>query len=467
MGRLPCHPLTPLSKAISARPRFLSLSGDRRVSIPAHLTARRSPALSGRVRAPGDKSISHRALILGAMATGVTDIEGLLEGDDILATARAVEAFGATVERLGEGRWRVTGRGGFSQPAGVIDCGNAGTGVRLLMGAAAGYAIKTAFDGDASLRKRPMKRVTGPLADMGARFDWQDAEDRLPVAVAGGGLSAIDYVQTVASAQIKSAILLAGLNADGVTTVTEAEPSRDHTERMLRAFGIEVGVLPVGDGWRVSLQGGQALTGTAVAVPGDPSSAAFPLAAGLIVPGSEVTVEGVMLNPLRTGLFETWREMGADLTVSNRRMAGGEEVGDVTARHSALRGVVVPPERAASMIDEYPVLAAVAAFAEGATVMRGIGEMRVKESDRIALMAAGLTACGVRVDEEPEGFTVFGGPVRGGATVTTHGDHRIAMSHLVMGLAADEAVTVDEPGMIATSFPGFVELMRGLGGEIG
>ncbi|MDZ4060391.1 MAG: 3-phosphoshikimate 1-carboxyvinyltransferase [Brevundimonas sp.] len=435
--------------------------------MPAHLTARRSPALSGRVRAPGDKSISHRALILGAMATGVTDIEGLLEGDDILATARAVEAFGATVERLGEGRWRVTGRGGFSQPAGVIDCGNAGTGVRLLMGAAAGYAIKTAFDGDASLRKRPMKRVTGPLADMGARFDWQDAEDRLPVAVAGGGLSAIDYVQTVASAQIKSAILLAGLNADGVTTVTEAEPSRDHTERMLRAFGIEVGVLPVGDGWRVSLQGGQALTGTAVAVPGDPSSAAFPLAAGLIVPGSEVTVEGVMLNPLRTGLFETWREMGADLTVSNRRMAGGEEVGDVTARHSALRGVVVPPERAASMIDEYPVLAAVAAFAEGATVMRGIGEMRVKESDRIALMAAGLTACGVRVDEEPEGFTVFGGPVRGGATVTTHGDHRIAMSHLVMGLAADEAVTVDEPGMIATSFPGFVELMRGLGGEIG
>ena len=470
MGRLPCHPLTPLSKAISARPPRtpgpLTLSGEHRVSIPAHLTARRSPALSGRVRAPGDKSISHRALILGGMATGVTDIEGLLEGDDILATARAVEAFGATVERLGVGRWRVTGQGGLTQPAGVIDCGNAGTGVRLLMGAAAGYPVTTTFDGDASLRKRPMKRVTGPLADMGARFDWQDAEDRLPVAVAGGGLSAIDYVQTVASAQIKSAILLAGLNARGVTTVTEAEPSRDHTERMLKAFGVEVGVLPVGDGWRVSLQGGQALAGTVVAVPGDPSSAAFPLAAGLIVPGSEVTVEGVMLNPLRTGLFETWREMGADLTVSNRRMAGGEEVGDVTARNSTLTGVVVPPERAASMIDEYPVLAATAAFAEGATVMRGIGEMRVKESDRIALMAAGLTACGVMVEEEPEGFTVFGGPVRGGATVTTHGDHRIAMSHLVLGLAADEAVTVDEPGMIATSFPGFVELMRGLGADV-
>ena len=394
------------------------------MSTPSHLTARRSAPLNGLVRAPGDKSMSHRALILGAMATGVTDIEGLLEGDDVLATTRAVGAFGAVVERLGEGRWRVTGQGGFKQPAGVIDCGNAGTGVRLLMGAAAGHAVTTTFDGDASLRRRPMKRVTGPLADMGARFDWQAAEDRLPVAVAGGGLSAIDYVQTVASAQIKSAILLAGLNADGVTTVTEPERSRDHTERMLHAFGVEVGVVPMGTGWRVSLKGGQALTGTAVSVPGDPSSAAFPLAAGLIVPGSEVTVEGVMLNPLRTGLFETWREMGADLTVSNRRMAGGEEVGNVTARHSALRGVVVPPERAASMIDEYPVLAATAAFAEGATVMRGIGEMRVKESDRIA------------------------------------------MSHLVLGLAAVEAVTVDQPGMIATSFPDFIELMRSLGADI-
>ncbi|MDP3803736.1 3-phosphoshikimate 1-carboxyvinyltransferase [Brevundimonas sp.] len=434
--------------------------------MPRHLTARRSPPLGGVARAPGDKSMSHRALILGAMATGVTDVEGLLEGDDILATARAVEAFGATVERLGGGRWRVTGRGGFEQPAGVIDCGNAGTGVRLLMGAAAGYPITATFDGDASLRKRPMKRITGPLASMGARLDWKSEPDRLPVEIRGGVLAAIDYVQTVASAQIKSAILLAGLNADGVTTVTEPEPSRDHTERMLRAFGVEVGVLPMEAGWRVSLKGGQRLTGTAVAVAGDPSSAAFPLAAGLIVPGSEVTAEGVMLNPLRTGLFETWREMGADLTVSNRRMAGGEEVGDVTARHSALRGVVVPPARAASMIDEYPVLAATAAFAGGATVMRGIGEMRVKESDRIALMAAGLQACGVGVEEEPEGFIVTGGPVRGGATVTTHGDHRIAMSHLVLGLAADEAVTVDEPGMIATSFPGFVELMRGLGADI-
>ena len=436
------------------------------MSIADHLTARRGASLNGLVRAPGDKSMSHRAVILGAMATGVTGIEGLLESEDVLATARAVEAFGATVERLGEGRWRVTGRGGFNQPATAIDCGNAGTGVRLLMGAAAGYALTTTFDGDASLRKRPMKRVTGPLADMGARFDWLAAEDRLPVRITGGGLSGIDYVQTVASAQIKSAILLAGLNADGVTTLTEPEPSRDHTERMLRAFGVEIGVLPTGTGWQVSLKGGQALTGIAVTVPGDPSSAAFPLAAGLIVPGSEVTVEGVMMNRLRTGLFETWREMEADLTVSNRRIEGGEEVGDVTVRHSALKGVIVPPERAASMIDEYPVLAATAAFATGATVMRGIGEMRVKESDRIALMVAGLKACGVTVDEEPEGFTVSGGPVRGGATVVTHGDHRIAMSHLVLGLAADEAVTVDEPGMIATSFPGFIALMNGLGADI-
>lgn len=436
------------------------------MSSPSELTARSGSALKGAVTAPGDKSVSHRSLILGAMAEGVTEIEGLLEGDDILATARAVEAFGAKVERLGPGRWRVTGRGGFRTPDSVIDCGNAGTGVRLLMGAAAGYTLTAAFDGDASLRKRPMKRVTGPLAAMGARFDWAVQEDRLPATLTGGALSAIEHVQSVASAQIKSAILLAGLNAAGTTVVIEPEKSRDHSERMLRAFGAQVDVIEEGASWRIALRGGQRLTGTAVAVPGDPSSAAFPLAAGLIVPGSEVTVRNVMLNPLRTGLFETWREMGADLTVSNARESGGETVGDVTARHSALKGGVVPPERAASMIDEYPILAATAAFAEGSTVMRGIGEMRVKESDRIALMAAGLAACGVSVEEEAEGFTVTGGPVRGGGCVTTHGDHRIAMSHLILGLAAEQAVTVDEPGMIATSFPGFVELMRGLGADI-
>lgn len=311
-----------------------------------------------------------------------------------------------------------------------------------------------------------MKRVTGPLAEMAARFDWQADEDRLPVTLSGGSLNAINYAQTVASAQIKSAILLAGLNASGTTTVLEPEKSRDHTERMLRAFGAKVGVEPVGDGWRVSLLGGQTLTGTAVSVPGDPSSAAFPLAAGLIVPGAEVTVEGVMLNPLRTGLFETWMEMGADLTITNRRSSGGEAVGDITARHSRLKGIVVPERRAASMIDEYPILAATAAFAEGATIMRGIGEMRVKESDRIALMAAGLKACGVQVEEEPQGFIVTGGPVAGGATVATHGDHRIAMSHLILGLATQAAVTVDEPGMIATSFPGFVDMMQSLGADM-
>ncbi|SFS84568.1 3-phosphoshikimate 1-carboxyvinyltransferase [Brevundimonas viscosa] len=436
------------------------------MTTPSHLTARRSRALSGRTRAPGDKSMSHRALILGAMASGTTEIDGLLEGDDVLATARAVQAFGAGVERTGPGRWRVTGQGGFRQPDSLIDCGNAGTGVRLLMGAAAGYPVSAVFDGDASLRKRPMKRVAGPLVEMGARLDWLGEEDRLPVQVSGGALAAIDHTQSVASAQIKSAILLAGLNADGVTTVAEPERSRDHTERMLRAFGAEVGVEAVGEGWRVSLRGGQRLTGTAVWIPGDPSSAAFPLAAGLVVPGSSVTVEGVMLNPLRTGLFETWREMGADLTISNRRTAGGEEVGDVTARHSELSGVVVPEARAASMIDEYPILAVTAAFAEGETVMRGVGEMRVKESDRISLMVAGLRACGVDVAEEAEGFVVAGGAVPGGATVHTAHDHRIAMSHLVLGLAAERPVAVDEPDMIATSFPGFVELMRGLGADI-
>ena len=433
----------------------------------SHLTAHRASGLKGVVRAPGDKSMSHRAMILGAMATGITEVDGLLEGDDVIATARAAEAFGATVERLGEGRWRVTGRGGYQTPAAVIDCGNAGTGVRLLMGAAAGYPISVTFDGDASLRSRPMGRVTDHLTRMGASFDWSGKPGLLPATLTGGTLKAIDHVQTVASAQVKSAILLAGLNAEGVTSVTEPEKSRDHTERMLRAFGATVDVQEDGEGWIVRLQGGQSLTGAVVSVPGDPSSAAFPLAAGLIVPGSEVTVEGVMLNGLRTGLFDTWIEMGADLTIANRRQSGGEDVGDITARYSQLKGVVVRVERAASMIDEYPILAATAAFAQGQTVMRGVGEMRVKESDRISLMVNGLRACGVAVDEEAEGFIVTGGPVQGGATVRTSHDHRIAMSHLILGLAAEQSVSVLDPEMIATSFPGFVELMNGLGGAIG
>jgi 3-phosphoshikimate 1-carboxyvinyltransferase len=432
----------------------------------ARLRSGPSGPLKGRVRAPGDKSVSHRSMILGALALGVTEIDGLLEGEDVLATARAAAAFGAGIERLGEGRWRVEGHGGFAQAKDTIDCGNSGTGVRLLMGAAAAFPIGSRFDGDASLRKRPMGRVIDPLMLMGARFESSDG-GRLPLTLRGGAVMAIDYRLPMASAQVKSAILLAGLGARGVTTVIEPEPTRDHTERMLRAFGVRVDVEDTENGRVVRVHPGP-LTAAPVRVPGDPSSAAFPIVAGLLVPGSEVVVEGVLLNPLRIGLLDTLREMGADLSIFASE-SGGERVGDVTARASPLRGVVVPPERAPSMIDEYPILAAAAAFAEGTTVMRGIGELRVKESDRIALMAAGLTACGVEVEEEPDGLIVHGRgrPPAGGAEVLTAGDHRIAMAHLILGLAADKPVTVDEPGMIATSFPGFVDLMRSLGAELG
>lgn len=431
-------------------------------------------ALRGIVRAPGDKSISHRSMILGALASGTTTVEGLLEGDDVLATARAMQAFGARIEQEGVGRWRIEGQGGFQEPTDVIDCGNAGTGVRLIMGAAAGFPMCATFTGDSSLRGRPMGRVLDPLARMGATWLGRD-KGRLPLTLKGGNLRGLNYTLPMASAQVKSAVLLAGLHAEGGVEVIEPEATRDHTERMLRAFGAEVIVedRKVGDKTfrHIRLPEGQKLTGTHVAVPGDPSSAAFPLVAGLIVPGSEVTVEGVMLNDLRTGLFTTLQEMGADLVISNVRVASGEDVGDITARYSRLKGVVVPPERAPAMIDEYPILAVAAAFADGPTVMRGIGEMRVKESDRIALTAAGLQACGVTVEEEPEGMTVVGTqggnhPVRGGGLVHTHGDHRIAMSHLILGMAAQEPVAVDEPGMIATSFPGFADLMRGLGATL-
>jgi len=413
-------------------------------------------------------------MILGALASGTTTVEGLLEGDDVLATARAMQAFGARVEQEGVGRWRIEGKGGFEEPADVVDCGNAGTGVRLIMGAAAGFALCATFTGDASLRGRPMGRVLDPLARMGATWLGRD-RGRLPLTLKGGALRGLNYTLPMASAQVKSAVLLAGLHAEGGVEVIEPEATRDHTERMLRAFGAEVLVEDrvVGEKTfrHIRLPEGQKLAGTHVAVPGDPSSAAFPLVAALLVPGSEVTVEGVMLNELRTGLFLTLQEMGADLVISNRRIASGEAVGDITARYSKLKGVVVPPERAPAMIDEYPILAVAAAFADGPTVMRGIGEMRVKESDRIALTAAGLQACGVTVEEEPEGMTVVGTmggnhPVRGGGLVHTHGDHRIAMSHLILGMAAQEGVSVDEPGMIATSFPGFVDLMRGLGATL-
>jgi 3-phosphoshikimate 1-carboxyvinyltransferase len=428
--------------------------------------ARPGARLRGEARAPGDKSTSHRALILGALAHGETQITGLLEGADVLATARAMAAFGAEVEQLGEGAWRITGTGAFAEPGAVIDCGNAGTGVRLIMGAAAGFAISVAFTGDESLRRRPMGRVLEPLGRMGAHWLAGDG-DRLPLTLTGGNLEAISYRLPIPSAQVKSAILLAGLNAEGITQIAEPQPTRDHTERMLRAFGAEVGVEDAGTGGIIHLPGGQRLHGRAVDVPGDPSSAAFPLVAALITPGSRVTVRGVMLNPHRDGLIRTLREMGADITISNMREAGGESVGDITAACSELTGVEVPPERAASMIDEYPILAVAAAFARGETVMRGIGELRVKESDRIALTAAGLAACGVEAIEEAEGLVVRGsGTVRGGAQVAAGGDHRIAMSFLVLGLGAGEPVAVDDASMIATSFPQFGALMAGVGADI-
>jgi 3-phosphoshikimate 1-carboxyvinyltransferase len=434
------------------------------------LAARPGAPLVGVVAAPGDKSISHRALILGALASGVTDIDGLLEGEDVRRTAGAMRAFGARVERLAEGRWRVEGAGGLAEPADLIDCGNAGTGARLIMGAAAGSSLTATFTGDASLRGRPMGRVLRPLGQMGATW-LSRAGERLPLTLRGGFLRGIRYVLPEPSAQVKSAILLAGLGALGETQVIEPVSTRDHTERMLRAFGAVVTVADHPGGREISLTGGQTLMAAAVSVPGDPSSAAFPLVAALITPGSAVTVRGVLLNPLRCGLFETLREMGADLEVANVRESGGDTVGDVTARYSALTGIDVPPGRAASMIDEYPILAVAAAFAEGPTMMRGLGELRVKESDRIALMAQGLAACGVQVEEEPEGLIVVGTRganhrVAGGATVRTHGDHRIAMSFLVLGLAARAPVVVDEAEMIATSFPGFARLMSGLGGRI-
>ena len=435
---------------------------------PETLCSRRTGPLRGRVRAPGDKSISHRALILGALAQGRSEVADLLEGADVLATAEAMRRFGAAVTRTGEGAWTVEGRGGFSEPADVVDCGNAGTAVRLILGAAAGFPLAATFTGDASLRRRPMGRVLEPLAAMGARALTREG-GRLPLTLRGGGLHGLDYRLPVPSAQVKSAVLLAGLRAEGATTVREPEPTRDHTERMLRAFGREVEVAAEGEGTRATVRGAaRPLTPARVDVPGDPSSAAFPLVAALLVPGSDVTVASVLLNPFRTGLYETLREMGADLVEEDAAERGGERVGGLRARAGALKGVTVPPARAPSMIDEYPVLAVAAAFAQGETVMRGIGELRVKESDRIALTAALLRAAGVEVEEEPDGLIVHGRgrPPAGGAAVATGGDHRIAMGALVLGLAAEREMTVDGAGMIATSFPRFVALMRELGAEI-
>ncbi|MCP8940572.1 3-phosphoshikimate 1-carboxyvinyltransferase [Alsobacter sp. SYSU M60028] len=435
------------------------------------LSALRSGPLRGRARVPGDKSISHRAMIFGLLSVGRTTIEGLLEGDDVLRTAAACRALGATIERTGEGAWTVhgVGIGGLREPDGVLDFGNAGTGSRLMMGVVGGHPVTATFDGDASLRKRPMRRILDPLEMMGAEVIAQAEGGRCPITLRGAADPLpITYRTPVASAQIKSAVLLAGLNAPGRTTVIETEASRDHTEKMLAYFGATVRVSPEGEGGRrIELEGRPELRPAPVVVPADPSSAAFPMVAALIVEGSDIVLEGVMLNPLRTGLLTTLREMGASIEVLERRVEGGEEVADLRLRASALKGVDVPAGRAPSMIDEYPILAVAASFAEGETRMRGLHELRVKESDRLQAVADGLAAAGVDHAIEGDDLVVRGkgGHVPGGGLVATHLDHRIAMSFLVMGLATRAPMQVDDARMIETSFPIFVELMRGLGAE--
>jgi 3-phosphoshikimate 1-carboxyvinyltransferase len=432
---------------------------------------------------PGDKSISHRALIFGALTVGETQITGLLEGEDVLHTAEAMRALGARVERRGDGAWHVHGVGvaGFCEPREPLDFGNSGTGCRLVMGAAAGCPVTATFDGDASLRKRPMRRILDPVELMGARAVSASEGGRLPITIAGArDPIPIVYRTPVPSAQIKSAVLLAGLAAPGETTVIESEASRDHTERLLAHFGAQVSVDPFlpspasgggikgggHTGRKITLKGQAELTPAPVAVPADPSSAAFPLVAALIVPGSDVILTDVMTNPLRTGLITTLREMGADIEVLDARHDGGEEMADFRVRACALRGVEVPAARAPSMIDEYPVLAVAASFAEGTTVMRGLHELRVKESDRLAAVAAGLRANGVEVEIEGDDLIVRGSAQpRGGGEVTTHMDHRIAMAFLVMGLASQHPVTIDDATFITTSFPDFVPLMRSLSAD--
>ena len=436
------------------------------------MKALKSGPLSGTALVPGDKSISHRALIFGAMAVGETRITGLLEGQDVLDTAKAMRAFGATVTRHGLGEWTVNGVGvgGFQEPADVIDCGNSGTGVRLIMGCMATSPITATFTGDASLRKRPMGRVTDPLALFGARAYGRQG-GRLPMTIVGAANPVpVRYALPVASAQVKSAVLLAGLNAPGETVVIEREPTRDHSERMLRGFGAELSVEQTSEGHVITLKGRPELRPQSVAVPRDPSSAAFPVCAALIVPGSEIMVPGVSQNLTRNGLFLTLVEMGAEIDFVNPREEGGEPVADLRVRFSgAMKGIEVPPERAPSMIDEYPILSVVAAFAEGRTVMRGVKELRVKESDRIDAMARGLEACGVRIEEDEDTLIVHGmgpGGVPGGATAKTHLDHRIAMSFLVCGMAAQQPVAVDDAAPILTSFPIFEGLMTGLGAAL-
>ena len=434
------------------------------------MTSAQGNPLRGRVRVPGDKSISHRALILGALAVGSTRISQLLEGEDVINTGKAMRALGARVEREGVGQWRVdgVGIGGFAQPRDPLDFGNSATACRLVMGAAACCPVAATFDGDASLRQRPMQRVIDPLTRMGAHAITSAPGGRLPVTLRGArDPIPIVYEPPAASAQLKSAVLLAGLGAPGATTVLEKEATRDHTERMLSHFGAEVVVEIVGDGRRVTVTGQLELRAAEVVVPADPSSAAFPLVAALIAPGSDVVIDGVMTNPLRTGLFKTLLEMGASIETLEARSDGGEEIADLRVRSSGLKGVEVPAARAPSMIDEYPVLAVAAACAQGTTIMRGLKELRVKESDRLAATATMLRVNGVDVEIDDDNLIVHGrGRAEGGGTVETHMDHRIAMSALVMGLASAKPVQADDVSFVATSFPGFADMMRSLGARL-
>jgi len=436
---------------------------------PQPLVSRKAAALSGTARAPGDKSISHRSLMLGALAVGETEIHGLLEGEDVLRTAAAMRLLGGEAARGADGVWRARGRGigGLREAPEVLDLGNAGTGTRLLMGLVAPYDFVTFFTGDASLRSRPMARVSEPLSRMGARIIAR-AGGRPPLAIIGTAEPMpITYKLPVASAQVKSAILLAALNTPGITTVIEPEPTRDHTELMLKGFGATLKVEQTPEGRAVSLTGQPEIVGRKIVVPGDPSSAAFPMAAALIVPGSDIRLPNVGLNPHRIGLIETLLEMGADIAIENRREEAGEPVGDLRVRHSALKGVTVPPERAPSMIDEYPILSVVAAFADGETEMEGLAELRVKESDRLSAMAQGLAACGIKVSEGKDSLTVTGGKApAGGVRIPVKLDHRIGMSFLVLGMAAQKPVEIDDAEAIGTSFPGFVDLMNDLGAGI-
>lgn len=441
------------------------------MTAPRPINSRTARALNGSIAAPGDKSISHRALMFGAMAVGETRIEGLLEGEDVIATARALRALGAGIERLGEGTWRVSGRGvgGLIEPGDVLDLGNSGTSARLLMGILAGHPFTAVLTGDASLRSRPMNRVMVPLMRVGATFAPREG-GRMPIAITGTAEpQPIEYTLPVPSAQVKSAVLLAGLAAPGRTSVIEREPSRDHSERMLRHFGADVTIEDIGDGRRrASVAGQSELRGAAVRVPGDISSAAFIMVAATIVPGSRVTVHGVGVNPLRAGIIETLREMGADIMLANLREQGGEPVADITCTHAPLKGVDVPPARAPRMIDEYPILAAAAASADGTTRMNGLKELRVKESDRLAAMARGLAAAGLKVEEGEDWLAVQGSgrPPKGGARIEVNLDHRIAMAFLVLGAASREGIAIDDARPIETSFPGFVSLLNGLGARL-